>query len=140
MCTGKWLVVAKCMVWGKVVGTKYVDVRDRIFRGVGLDVVCVCVCVCVAGGVERERGRERKRKLPLGHLCLFMRRICFFKLFVYGQVICLCLDKCKRRVCVCVCVYQDRVYVLDGALVCWHIEQCIHVYDTCVCMVSRCVL
>ena len=32
----------------------------------GLDVGSVCGCE-----------RQREKKLPLGHLCLFMHRICF---------------------------------------------------------------
>ena len=50
----------------------------------------------------------------------------------------LCLHKGKRRACVC--VYQGRAFLYWMELWCVGIQPNMHVYDTCICMVSRYVL
>lgn len=75
----------------------------------GLNVSSVC-------GFERQR-----EKLSLGHLCLFMHRICFLS-YLCMDMLCVYVWTSVREGCVC--VSGQSISVLDGALVCWHITQC----------------
>lgn len=89
----------------QVCGVDKVEVCDSIFRGWDqMQVVCVTV--------------KDREKLPwdiYAYLCTGYD----FKLFVYRYIMCLCLDKGKRRACVC--VYQAEYFGTGWSSVCWHI-------------------